>query len=62
MHNQLNGEADASWAAEEMLDSDGNMKTGEEAEKLAVTSAAIYAGSIDTVRLHTAPRSHIVLL
>ncbi|KLO19236.1 cytochrome P450 [Schizopora paradoxa] len=44
----LNGEAEACWAAGEMLDSNGNMKTGEEAERLAVTCAAMYAGAIDT--------------
>ncbi|KLO19235.1 cytochrome P450 [Schizopora paradoxa] len=44
----INGEAEHSWTAEEILDKEGNIKTGEEAEKLATTSAAVYAGSIDT--------------
>jgi len=44
----MDGEAEASWVAEEILDSEGNLKNGEEAEKLAVASAAVYAGAIDT--------------
>lgn len=44
------------------MDKEGNIKTGEEAEKLATTSAAVYAGSIDTVRRCTCLPHDIALI